>query len=242
MKTITDFLKFLTSDEQIGHILSTSFLSFATPALRPGMDQHTLSLLPSRIQAIYLFDNYTDKVIPFCHVVHIPTARRMLETVYSQLESNRQSPFDHIALVSTILALGAYFSPPSSRVYFNGVEARSFAYQWIFVAQRALLAANYIVKPTIETIQSIIMIAQNLMPNIGAMEISRVLMASALLGAQHLMLHRLDSPVNKKRRENTQVNWIEIEVKRRIWWHLASTAWYVTHYSQTSQVHFLIAQ
>jgi hypothetical protein len=105
------------------------------------------------------------------------------------------------------------------------VEARSFAYQWIFVAQRALLAANYIVKPTIETIQSIIMIAQNLMPNIGAMEISRVLMASALLGAQHLMLHRLDYPVNKKRRENTQVNWIEIEVKRRIWWHLASTAW-----------------
>lgn len=191
------------------------------------MDQQTLSLLPSRVQALYLLDYYMEKIILFYHLIHIPTVRRMLDTVYTQLENNQQPRHNHVMLLSTIFGLSAYFTPPSSRFHFHGIEAKSFSYQWIFVAQRALLAANYIVEPTVETLQSVILIAQHPLPSIGAMKISRTLMASALLGAQHLSLHRLDSPANKKLRENTQTDWVDIEVKRRIWWHLASTAWLV---------------
>ena len=223
----TDRRKFLTSDERIGHIFSASFLSFTTPALRPGIDQQILSLLPSRKQAIFLFEFYVKNIIPFCYIIHVPTVDCMLNTVYTRLENNQQPQHNHVALLSTIIALGAYFAPPSSRSHFNGTEAKHFSYQWIFVAQRALLAANYISEPTLETLQSIILIAQHLLLNTGPMATSRTLMASALIGAQHLSLHRLDSPANKKLRESTQVDWIDIEVKRRIWWHLASTEWLV---------------
>jgi len=180
------------------------------------MDQQTLSLLPSRIQAVFLFDFYIEKIIPLCPLVHIPTVRSMLDAVYTQLENNQQPRPDHIALLSTIFALSAYFTRPLSRFHFNGIEAKNFSYQWIFVAQRALIAANYIDEPTVETLQSVILIAQHILPNIGAMATSKTLMASALLGAQHLSLHRLDSPANKKLRESTPVDWVDLEVKRRI--------------------------
>lgn len=119
-----------------------------------------------------------------CHLIHIPSVERMLDTVYTKLENHKQPRHDHVALLSTISALSACFSPPSSRFHFNGVEAKSFSYQWIFVTQRALLAANYINEPTVETLQSVIPIAINLLPNIGAMATSRTLRTSALLGAQ----------------------------------------------------------
>jgi len=191
------------------------------------MDKQTLSLLPSRAQAGFLFDYYIEEIMSLYHLIHVPTVRRMIDTVYTQLENNEQPPYDHVALLSSIFALSAYFASPSSRFHFKGREGKSFCYRWIFVAQRALLAADYIVAPTLETLQSTILISQHLLPNIGAMATFRTLMATALLGARSLGLHRFDSPANKKARENTRVDWVVVEVKRRIWWHLASTEWRV---------------
>ncbi|KIN00788.1 hypothetical protein OIDMADRAFT_104493 [Oidiodendron maius Zn] len=110
---------FLTSDERIGHIFSTSFLSFTTPALRPGIDQQNLSLLPSRKEAIFLVEFYMKNIIPFYYIIHVPTVSCMLDTVYTKLENNQQPQHDQVALLSTIIALGAYFAPASSRSHFN---------------------------------------------------------------------------------------------------------------------------
>lgn len=92
-------------------------------------------------------------------------------------------------------------------------------------AQDALSAANCLANPTIETIQSLIFISQHLMPNIGAIATLRTLTATVTHTARTLGLHQTDSDTNKKRRENARVDWAELEVKRRIWWHICSTDW-----------------
>jgi hypothetical protein len=63
------------------------------------------------------------------------------------------------------------------------------------------------------------------MPNIGAIATLRTLVATVTHSARALGLHQIDSDANKKRRENVEVDWVEIEVKRRIWWHICSTDW-----------------
>lgn len=201
-------------------------MSIIAPAIRLVIDQPTLSLLPSRKQAELLFDYFAEQVTVFYHIIHVPTARSMLDMVYTQLENKRQPQNNHLALLSTIFALSAYFGS-SSCFQFHGAEAKTLCYRLILVAQQALCAANYIVQPTVETLQSVILIAAFLAPNLGSMSIFRVLMASASQGALQLSLHQIDSPANKKLRQNTTVNWIDIESKRRIWWHLASTDWQV---------------
>lgn len=38
-------------------------------------------------------------------------------------------------------------------------------------------------------------------------------------------LHRLDSSENKERRKTGNYDLITLEVKRRLWWHIASSDW-----------------
>jgi hypothetical protein len=80
-------------------------------------------------------------------------------------------------------------------------------------AQDALSAANCLASPSIETLQSLIFIAQHLMPNIGAIATLRTLAATVMHTARAVGLHKIDSPSSKKRREHIQVDWAELEVK-----------------------------
>lgn len=46
--------------------------------------------------------------------------------------------------------------------------------------------------------------------------------------AHMLQLHRVDSTRNRKQREETGYDAVELEVKRGIWWYIAGTDWLVT--------------
>lgn len=55
---------------------------------------------------------------------------------------------------------------------------------------------------------------------------ARSLHASALTIARDLGLHKIDSP--EGREENAKESHIIVEIKRRLWWHIASTDWYLS--------------
>lgn len=52
---------------------------------------------------------------------------------------------------------------------------------------------------------------------------ARSLHASALTISRDLGLHKIDSPMGRE--ENAKDNHITVEIKRRLWWHVASTDW-----------------
>jgi hypothetical protein len=104
-------------------------------------------------------------------------------------------------------------------------DARELASRWTLLAQQTLTVTRCLTFPTIETLQSLMLIVHHLMPNIGTIATLRTLSSMIVQLARGMSLHTMDSPTNKKRPENTPVDWVEIEVKRRLWWHIASTDW-----------------
>lgn len=184
--------------------------------MQTGVDSQVLTLLPSRKQAEVLFKYFVDNVVWIYHIIHIPTVESHLNKLYNDLEQNQQPRYDHLALISAIFALS---------VYFQGVEPLSLTRRWTLLAQKSMCAANFIGKPTIESVQTVLLIAQHLLPNIGGIATFRVLFTTAMHSARSLGFDQLDSVQSKKRRHGKQLNYVELETKRRIWWHIASTDW-----------------
>jgi hypothetical protein len=214
------------SDAKIAENFGSFIFALTKPRSAPSLGRNIPAILPERDQGESLLNFYLDHVNGIYYIIHVPTVKKLFNQVYASLEHNQQPDYGHLALISTIFALSAYFSSPLSGFYFKHSEAMSYCHQWTILAQDALSAANCLAKPTLETLQSLILIAQNLTPNTGAIATLRTLTATVMHTARAMSLHQVDSPLNKKQRESTQVDWAELEVKRRIWWHIVSTDWY----------------
>jgi hypothetical protein len=184
-------------------------------------------MLPLRKQGEILLNYYFENADWIYRILHVPTVRWIFNDLYTKLEHDQHPSYSHLALISTIFALSAFFCSPSSGLYLDRAAAVAHSRSLILFAQDVLAADNCLAKPSIETLQSLIMITQWLMPNIVAIATLRTLAATLMHTARSLSLHLIDSPANKKWRTQNQVDWAEVEVKRRIWWHITSTDWYV---------------
>ncbi|KUJ10776.1 uncharacterized protein LY89DRAFT_739766 [Mollisia scopiformis] len=221
----------LSSDAKVAESFGSFIFALTRPRSPPAFTQHLPSMLPTRIQGQILLDYYIDHVNWIYQIIHVPTVQKIFDIVYTHAEQNTVPQYGYVALIATIFALSAYFSSPQSNLYFHHSEAKRFSYRWVSLAQDALAASNCLSVPTIEALQSLILISQHLMPNIGAIATLRTLAATSMYTARAMGLHKIDSPANKARRQNTEVDWVDIEVKRRIWWHLASTDWLLSFMS-----------
>lgn len=216
----------LSSDAKVCEKFGTFVFALTKPRSPPAFTLNLPSMLPSRAQGQTLLDYYVDHVNWIYQIIHVPSVQSILDTTYTKIEQNQVPEYSHVALIATIFTLSAYFSSPQSNLYIHHTEAKRLAYRWLSVAQEALAASNCLSVPTIEALQSLILISQHLMPNIGAIATLRTLASTSMYTARAMGLHKIDSPANKARRKNTEVDWVTIEVKRRIWWHLAASDWY----------------
>ncbi|KAL2072058.1 hypothetical protein VTL71DRAFT_11401 [Oculimacula yallundae] len=206
-----------------------SFGSFIFSMTRPRMTpefQHDLpTLLPTRSQGEMLLEYYFDNINWIYHVIHMPTVRTRLDSVYTSIERGQNPDYAYLALIVTIFALSAYFSTATSGLYFKPSDSMIHSRRWTLLAQEALSAANCLAEPNIETLQSLILMSQHMMANIGAVATIRTLSATIMHTARTMSLHTLDTARNKKLRESTVVDFADLEVKRRLWWHIVSTDW-----------------
>ena len=114
--------------------------------------------LPTHNQAVALFDFYVAKVNWLYHIIHVPTVRRHLDQVYEALTQMRMPPYNRLALITTILALAAYFSPgPLGGITRDALHGTCFQ-NWSSFSQQCLEAANYVASPTISSLQALILV------------------------------------------------------------------------------------
>jgi len=87
-----------------------------------------------------------------------------------------------------------------------------------------------------EALQSIILIGMHILPNVtGSAWMLRNLAGTEIQLARALGLDQIDSTAANRKRECYNVDPVELEVGRRVWWHLASTEWYIiSHIRQGS--------
>lgn len=219
------------ADGRVSNFFGAFIFSLTRPRIAPSLDKHFYVMLPSRARGKELLDYYFTQVSWIYQVIHVPTVERQFNNLYLQLEQNQQPDYGHLALISSLFSLSAYFSSPSSGLFTDIPDQIANSRRWVLLAQDALSAADCLATPTLETLQCLVLVAQHLMPNIGAIATFRTLTATIVHTARALSLHQTDSATNIKRRANTKVDWVELEIKRRIWWHVTSTDWILSFLS-----------
>ena len=181
----------LASRTQIAEGFGSFIFALTRPRVPASLDmRNVVAVLPNRRQGDALLEFFLDEILWIYHIIHVPTVRKHFDNLYTAIEDRQEPEYGPLALISTLYALTAYFSSQSSDLFFNYTESMPYCYKWTLLyvtslfspscasgnadddlphisAQDALSAANCLACPTIETLQSLIYIAQHLMPNIG---------------------------------------------------------------------------
>ncbi|KAF2686189.1 hypothetical protein K458DRAFT_363820 [Lentithecium fluviatile CBS 122367] len=194
--------------------------------------------LPSYERAVQLLDFYAHNVCWTYHFVHVPTLRRHLQQTYQYLEQDGSPEPSVLALLCSVFALAKYFTHQQGTG--NEVPGEQGYGTLVALTSRALSQARHLDHPTLESIQAVLLLASSLLLNTGATTAFRILLTAMYMSAQALLIHQIDSPKNQQQRRNTAYDHVELEMKRRIWWHIASSDWIFAFISGTQTETYIV--
>ncbi|KAF2159684.1 hypothetical protein M409DRAFT_70865 [Zasmidium cellare ATCC 36951] len=156
-------------------------------------------------------------------VMHLPSVREMVDKVYVAQSAGLPLSPGSVALILAICAsMGAWelewdflFSDPSF-----AMKASSFITR---EAVSALEHARRSSQISVEAIQATILLTFQFCHFEGLSPHTRLLHSSAFTMARELGLHRVDA--SSEPSVSAQRDIVELEVARKVWWHLACTDW-----------------
>ncbi|RMY33538.1 hypothetical protein D0866_05859 [Hortaea werneckii] len=192
------------------------------------LDQiNNLILLPSRVETWKLFKSYEDHLDALQHIIYVPHIQRAIEELYNAVDAGKLPQWSSAALILAITAsiagywglgeaLQSFFASPN--------EAMSVSMYWTRCALDIMDFAWRTSTPDLETIQTSIVLVFLLYHLEGFSPKLRHLHGTAIMKARDIGLHLTDS-AQAKRLEETREQIIDAEMRRRVWWHLASTDW-----------------
>lgn len=164
-------------------------------------------------------------------IIHGPTIRREFEKLYGCLQDGTQPPdWPQISLLVAILSVAVYFWQDSTA---NGhgpcpvEDPKDCCKRWVILVERALAEANHLICPQLETLQAKVLLTQFL-PTYPQNTGRRGQVALLITEAQILQLHRIDSPHQRRAREEspqTQEAAVTLEIQRRLWWVIVMSDW-----------------
>jgi Fungal specific transcription factor domain len=180
-----------------------------------------IAILPSRKEADVLLQYYVDNVSWLFHIIHIPTVLSQKEVIYAALSRERMPNLSQLALMSAMLASSAYFWSPQFDATIKIGDASVSSHRWSSLAVAALSETNYLDNPSLESIQTMIILTHSLSNPRRAATLSGV-----MVDLGHTMrLHQTDSRKSRAARKDASVDAIQLEMQRRIWWHISSSDW-----------------
>lgn len=140
--------------------------------------------------------------IAFVHyVVHMPSARLILEDVYKQLSLELNLVPGHVVLLLSIFASAAYKLEPKTAesLFLNQANAISCATIWTKAALNILEYSCRNPQGSIEDVQTTIISSSILFQCRRVSPRFRVMSSSALIMAKGLSLHRIDADISKRK-------------------------------------------
>lgn len=188
-------------------------------------------LLPQKLQMEGFVNAYIEQVDPMQHVIHVPSVRRNLQQLYMRLEEGKQiEPNETVLLLSILATIASYWSPEDSRSSKNSfdsvADATKAGYYWIRTTLDVLEHVKRTATPTLETVQSCLLLIFLIYHMEGFSPKVRAIVAAAISSAKDLRLHKIDSKVNTAAK-GLYKDEVSKEICRRVWWHLACTDWLV---------------
>ncbi|KAJ9213294.1 transcriptional regulator family: Fungal Specific TF [Paecilomyces variotii] len=199
------------------------------------------SLLPTKSETLSLFRYYVDCIDYLYHVIVPVRVERMIDDIYRCIENNSPVNLNHVALLASILAVTVYFRPQSATEYTESSDADARCKEFTSLVGAALLQSNFIAYPTIEGLQATIIIAHYLSSlNTDPSLRSLFLHGTIVSQAKNLMLHYTDTPQHQEERRVNGFDSVEVETRRRLWWHLVAYDWLLGFLSGPQERTYLI--
>lgn len=181
------------------------------------------SFLPSEGDALSLFDYYHKHLDYLYHLIVPARTKRDIHALYEAISHGGSGDLNHIALLFSILATALFYQLLSTES--SGV-AENCGRETAFLAGAALIQSNYISYPTIQGLQATMIIAHHLPTLTLNPSVSSLFLQGGIVSqAKSLGLHLIDHPQVASERRQKGFDSGEIELKRRLWWDLASYDW-----------------
>ena len=187
---------------------------------------HLTSFLPAKAEAMSLLQYYTNHLDYQYHIIIPSRTKRDIDALYDRRASDDLN-LQHLALLFAIVATALFYKLSSTEsTEFADICSREAA----FLAGAALIQSNYVAYPSIEGLQATMIIGHHLSIATLNPAVSSLFLHSSLISqAKSLGLHAVDS--SRPERNLNGCDRTAVELRRRLWWDLASYDWY-GHFSK----------
>jgi hypothetical protein len=160
--------------------------------------------------------------------LHVPTTWRWLKELYDDLSANRLPSATQLAFFLGIFAGSAYISKNGFQLECPTSSRRSpiaLAESWH--KQAVFLLTKPPVPPSTQALQTFVMLTHLCTQIEGFAGSFGILAMSGLQMARTMRIHRLDSPHFREQRQRNGADLVDVELKRRVWWHIVASDWSV---------------
>jgi hypothetical protein len=183
--------------------------------------------LPPRTQARELFSHFLRTMQPTFGVLHIPSTQALMEQIYESMLEGEEPSSTNLVLLLSIFAGAALVWTPQLLEKLSATSAEAKA-AFASYGRLAISILDNIVQPVAPStvaLEAIITLTHVLSNADGFPDKVQMLRTRALFMARAIQIHRLDTVKNSEERRLEECNMVEIEVQRRIWWHMVSSDW-----------------
>ncbi|RHZ43388.1 transcription factor domain-containing protein, partial [Aspergillus thermomutatus] len=223
-------------DSRLGEVISDFFRHRLASSENP-MTVDLVSYLPEKSKTMALFRYYCDYIDYLYHVIIPSRVEDQINRIYHCSDKGLPVNLAQLALLFSILASSVCFQCSSGPSTFAERCSREFT----FLAGAALIRSNYIARPTLEGLQASLIVIHYLPnPSLHPSICSLFLPGTIINQAKNLMLHCIDSPRCQEEREANGFDALELELKRRLWWDIASFDWLLGFLSGPQEWTYLI--
>ncbi|KAJ5350589.1 transcriptional regulator family: Fungal Specific TF [Penicillium brevicompactum] len=185
---------------------------------------HLPSYLPPLAEALGLFRYYCNYLDFQYHIIITRQVEEQIKHIYDCVAGNRAINLAHTALLFSITASALYYQLLGEA----SEHAEQVSQEATFLTGAALIQGNYIGYPTIEGLQATMIIGHQLSNLSLPSSVSSLFLHRSCVGqAISMRLHMIDSPTQVSERSSSGFQKTSTELKRRLWWDLASYDWLI---------------
>lgn len=185
-----------------------------------------VALPPYRV-TVLLFESFVATVEHVCYILHNASMRALFKSFYLGLTHKEPVVPSHAALTLPMLSLAAFFYQPfdASEIATTESECLQLSAVWGQCALRAMSHSQHATAGTLEDVQAhILMTYVAFMEGFSTLRHHHMGMCVSLVTS--LRLHRLDIGTDPSKLIKYSLSaMIDREIKRTVFWHIASTDW-----------------
>ncbi|KAI0414295.1 hypothetical protein F5X98DRAFT_255472 [Xylaria grammica] len=178
----------------------------------------------TRDEALLLLGDFCGNPYHLLPIIYEPSARSLINAFYTQLEQGHEGDSTAAALILSIASTSAsFFSYETSKhkIFASTEEANQASVAWRQAAITILDDSQFSTEGSLERCQARTIIAYVVSNVEGCSARYRLLHNCSLTIARDMSLHLVDSTTATGASDDPPTR----EIKRRLWWHLASTDW-----------------